>query len=235
MATGVLDVEQRSPAPLPRRRAEYALSGQARAGGAYNSHLVSVALFVVLAAAGWMNAWLVAWLVACMLAALLVDERPWRRKVSPGAMPGQVWLYLQVLFQAACDAFPFYVLAYALYVCTAPIVLPTYIAISSFVMLYAFYMIVRAFWLVVYMWRLGFRWETAGRTFAVHEANLNSRGAAMRHVLWGYFLGNIGLVVRCGIQVVTIGGFEWLRQRFDMDLLKYPAAACTFTRSSESP
>jgi hypothetical protein len=224
MATGTLDLEQ--PADVHRRRrAEYALVGHARIGGEYNSHLLSFVVFAILAALGWMNLWLFAWLFACMIAAMLVDDRPWRRKVYPSAMLGQFDLYLQLLAQAAGDAFPFYVLAFALYVCTAPYVATLNLAVSSFVLLYAFFMSVRAYWLMTYLWRLGFRWEHAGRTFENHKANLHSRRAAIRHVLWAYFLGNIGLVVRCGIQVVTIGGFEWLRQRWHLDLLEYPQAA----------
>jgi hypothetical protein len=199
--------------------------GHARAGGEYNSHLLSFIVFAVLAALGWMNVWLFVWLGACMVAALLADDRPWRRKVHPSAMPGQLGLYLQLLAQATWDAFPFYVLAFALYICTSPYIAPLNLPISSFVLLYAFFMIVRVCWLAIYLWRLGMRWEYAGRTFETHKANLHSRRAAIRHVLWAYFLGNIGLVVRCGIQVVTLGGFEWLRQRWHMDLLKYPEVA----------
>jgi hypothetical protein len=225
MATGVLHIDASPTSAIPRRRAEYALFGHARTGGEYNSHLLTFVVFAILATVGWMNVWFFGWLVACMVAAILIDDRPWRRKVSLSAMPGQLGLYLQVLAQAAWDTFPFYVLAYVLYVCTAPYIASINLAVSSFVMLYAFFMFVRASCLVYYLWRLGFRWEHAGRTFEVHKANLHSRSAAIRHVLWAYFLGNIGLVVRCGIQVVTIGGFEWLRKRCDMDLLNYPAAA----------
>lgn len=225
MASGALPLDSNTPAPLARRRGEYALLGHARAGGEYNSHLLSFVVFAAIAALGWMNVWLFGWLVTCLAAALLIDDRPWRIKVNLSAMPGQLGLYLQVLAQAAWDLFPFYVLAYGLYVCTVPYIAPLNLAVSSFVLLYAIFMIGRTCYLVVCLWRLGFRWESAGRTFEVHKANLHSRSAAIRHVLWAYFLGNIGIVVRCGIQVVTLSGFELLRQRSNMDLLEYPAAA----------
>jgi len=94
-------------------------------------------------------------------------------------------------------------------------------ATSSFVMLYGFYMLIRGYWLVRYLWLLNFRWENAGRTFVVRKANLKSRSSAVRHVLWSYFLGNVGLVIRCSSQVLTIAIFERLRTLWAMDLAKH--------------
>ncbi len=126
--------------------------------------------------------------------------------------------------RAAWDALPFYVFAYIAYVCVAPVWLPFNVAVSSFIMLYGFYMLVRTYWLVRYLWLLSYRWENAGQTFAVHEANLHSHSVAVRHVLWSYFLGNIGLIIRCASQVMTIGIFEWLRIAGGMDLANHPAS-----------
>ncbi|MGD9647786.1 MAG: sterol desaturase family protein [Pirellulales bacterium] len=225
MATDVWPSKLVSPTAVERRRAEYVLWGRAKAGGAYNSHLLALGVFALCALVGWMNLWLFVWLSVCTGIAMLIDERPWRRKIDPAAMAGQFGLYLQLLAQAAWDALPFYALAYGLYVCTVPYIAPLNLAVSSFTLLYAFFMIVRVGWLVFYLWRIGFRWNQAGRTFANRKANLRSRSVALRHVLWAYFLGNVGLVVRCGVQVVTLGLFEWIRQRSGMDLQHHPAAA----------
>jgi len=224
MATSVLELEQEQCGAAPDvRGAEYPLFGQAAGGGAYNSHVVSAAVFVGLTALGLVSVWLTVWIGTCLVAALLVDARSWKRKIAPSAIPGQMALYAQVLARAAWDALPFYAFAYVVYLFVAPLWLWTNLAISSFIMLYGFYMLVRAWWLVRYLWLLSFRWENAGRTFAVHEANLYSRGAAIRHVLWSYFLGNIGLVVRCSSQVLTISLFEWLRTSSAMDPTRHPA------------
>jgi hypothetical protein len=201
---------------------EYPLYGQARTGGIYNSHLVSVGLIVAMAGFGLVNPWLAAWVALGFLAALLLDHRSWSRKIALPAIPSQLNLYVQVLARAGWDALPYYVLAFLLYVCVAPIVQPTNLAVSSFVMVYGFYMVTRAFCIVRYLWILNFHWETAGRPFELHEANLKSRQIAIRHVLWAYFLGNVGLVVRCAVQVLTIGAFEYLRTASGIELETHP-------------
>jgi sterol desaturase/sphingolipid hydroxylase (fatty acid hydroxylase superfamily) len=222
MATSVYELEHGAVTP-DVRGAEYPLYGQAQQGGPYNSHLVSEAVFVVLTFLGLVSAWLTAWIGACLVAAMLLDSRPWKRKVVPAAIPAQFALYVQVLARALWDALPSYAFAYLIYVCIAPLWVRANVAISSFVMLYGFYMLIRAFWLVRYLCLLICRWENAGRTFAVREVNLKSRSVAIRHVLWSYFLGNMGLVIRCSIQVMTIGLFERLRMFSDMDLARYDA------------
>ncbi|MEQ8667803.1 MAG: sterol desaturase family protein [Pirellulales bacterium] len=222
MALGLLDTKWRFYPAASAPRTVYALFGKAEAGGPYNSHLVAVAVMVGLGLVGVANAWLVLWIFGCLAAAMLLDGRPWRRIVKPRAIPGQMWLYFQLFIQAAWDALPFYALAYLLYVCAAPVVLPTNFSVSSFTMIYGFYMFVRAITLIRYLWLLGFQWEHSGRTFETHQANLNSQGAAIRHVTWAYALGNVGLVVRAATQVVTLAGFECLRQRLAMDLTLYP-------------
>ena len=124
---------------------EYTLRGEALAGGFYNSHLVACVLLAGLVAIDWVNLWLAVWLAACLAAALLLDGRAWRRKIALRAMPGQLFLYLQVLAWAVLDALPFYILAFFLYVGVAPYWRPYDLAVSSFVMLYAFYMVVRLY------------------------------------------------------------------------------------------
>jgi sterol desaturase/sphingolipid hydroxylase (fatty acid hydroxylase superfamily) len=203
------------------RGAEYPVRGKAHRGGAYNSHLASAAVFVALTAAGLMALSLTVWIGLCLVAALFLDARPWSAKVAPRAMVGQFKLYLQVLLGAARDAFPYYLFAYLVYVCVAPLWLPYNLAISSFVMLYAFNMLIRGYWVIRYLALLWFRWDKAGRTFEVRQANLRSRSFAIRHVLWSYFLGNVGLVIRCSSQVLTIALFEYVRTTLGMDLTKH--------------
>ncbi len=221
MATNVLAAEQDEAGPKVQG-ADYTLYGQARRGGPYNSHVLSGVVFLILAGLGLIGAWLTTWLVACLVVALCLDARSWKRKIVLRAMPAQTLLYAQVLARAAWDALPWYVFAYLVYVCVAPLWEWTNLAISSFVMLYGFYMVIRAGWLVRYLWVLNFRWDDAGRTFAVQQANLKSRDAAIRHVLWAYFLGNVGVVVRCASQVLTISLFEWVRTSTAMNPHVYP-------------
>ncbi|QDS88722.1 hypothetical protein EC9_29140 [Rosistilla ulvae] len=212
--------QQRFLPPPPG--AEYPLMGSAVGGGSYNSHLVAGVLFIGLAAIGAIDWWLVAWIDGCLAIGLLLDRRTMNRKIALRAMPGQMLLYSQVALRAAVHMFPYYAFAFVLYLGMAPVVLPLNFAISSFVMLYGFYMLLRVYWLVHYLWVLNFRWEHAGRTFQTHQANLKTRRSAIQHVLWAFFLGNVGLVVRCSSQVITIAGFEYLRQSLNLDLTQHP-------------
>ncbi|WP_417734800.1 sterol desaturase family protein [Rosistilla oblonga] len=206
----------------PPAGAEYRLFGAAGTGGAYNSHFVAGAIFIGLAAVGAIDWWLAIWLDSCLAIGLLLDRRTMNRKLALRAMPGQMLLYSQVALRAAVHLLPYYLFAFVLYLGMAPVILPLNFAISSFAMLYGFYMAIRIYWLVRYLWVLHFHWERAGRTFQTHQANLKTRSSAIRHVLWAFFLGNVGLVVRCSSQVITIAGFEYLRQRMNLDLTKHP-------------
>lgn len=202
--------------------AEYRLFGAATGGGAYNSHLVAGLFFIGLSAFGVVDWRLTIWLDACLVFGLFLDRRSMNRKLALAAIPGQMLLYSQVALRAAVHVAPYYLFAFVLYLGMAPIILPLNLVISSFSMLYGFYMLIRLFWLIRYLWVLNFRWHDAGRVFEVQQANLKSQSLAIRHVLWAYFLGNVGLVVRCASQVITIGAFELLRQRLDLDITKYP-------------
>lgn len=222
MATGILNRLPHTHADERTRRPDYELRGKGVAGGAYNGHVAFLAVLVALSAARWFDWWLLAWIGASFAAAILLDQRSWRRKVNISALPSQCVLYAQVFIQAAWDALPAYVWAFVLYICSAPLVAPMNLPVSSFVLLYAFFLVVRTCYVSYYLWRLRFCWSNAGRTFARHEANLKSSSSAVSHVLWAYCLGNVGLVVRCGVQVTTIGGLEWLRQRCSLDLTQLP-------------
>ncbi|MEZ6089775.1 MAG: sterol desaturase family protein [Pirellulaceae bacterium] len=197
---------------------EYNLLGRASTGGTYNSHFIAVVAFVLLASFGWINLWLTIWVAGCVVAAFAIDRHPWRQKLRFRAMPSQLFLYTQVLLQAALHLLPWYVFAFLIYLCVAPVILPLNVAISSFVMLYAYYMITRTYLLLRYLWVIHFRWADAGHVFAVRMANLKSPSIARRHLLWSYCLGNVGLIVRCGVQVMTLGLFEFLRQAWQLDL-----------------
>jgi len=204
--------------------AEYRLRGRAPSGGPYNSHVVSIGIITALSAAGVVNVWLAGWAAVCLAAALWLDGRRLRQMVVLRAVPRQLLLYGQVLAGAGSDAFPYYLFAYLIYVCVAPVWLQANLPISSFVMLYGLYMVIRSCWLLRYLWELAFHWNNPGlRTFHEHEANFESQATAVRHVTWAYFLGNIGLIVRCSSQVLTIGIFEALRKRLGMDLANHPA------------
>jgi sterol desaturase/sphingolipid hydroxylase (fatty acid hydroxylase superfamily) len=70
------------------------------------------------------------------------------------------------------------------------------------------------------------RWDEARAPFEIRRMNLRSRGAAARHILWSFFMGNAGLAVRCGQQIATIVLFDKLQIFLEMeDLQLGPFAA----------
>lgn len=199
--------------------AQYSIYGTARRGGAYNSHVVFALMLIGLAMQQRLHYGIATWVAGCLTLAIMTDERSWRRKVCITAIPGQLWLYLQVVCQAFLDAAPQFLTAFAVYVLVAPVWKQYDVSISSFVMLYAFFMGVRLLRLVHYLILLIFRWDQANSgPFVVHEGNLTTPASAFRHLIWSYSLGNIGLIVRSGTQVLTLLVFESIRQGLDLDL-----------------
>ena len=203
----------------------YQTYGSARRGGEYNSHLVFSVILIVLAATNIVSLFWFAWVTLCLVASLLLDQRPWQRKVALTALPGQMGLYLQVLGRAFLNTLPHYGIGFGLYLCIYPLRERLNLPLSSLFMLYAFYMVLRMGYVLVYTYAL-----TVGsrrlqlRVFHEQRANLRTPQTALRHVWWTYFLGNVGLFVKCSIQVITIGGFEMLRQQAGLDL--YAVAWC---------
>jgi hypothetical protein len=92
MATSILDIAPPVAAPAARG-AEYPLYGAAARGGPYNSHVVSVLVFVALTGVGWVSVWLTAWVGVCLILGLYFDARPLRRKVVLSAIPSQTMMY----------------------------------------------------------------------------------------------------------------------------------------------
>lgn len=204
----------------------YRVFGSAQRGGIYNSHVMGAALLPVLAALGVMPWPLAAWLLACVAVAITIDSAPWRRKLRVTAMPGQLALYLQVLAQAVWDALPMYALAFALYVGLSPIWSHAHLGINTFYVLYGIYLAVRTAWLARCLWIVAFHWD-GPRPAPLNgdEANLRSRRVATEHLLWAYFLGNVGVAVRCAAFVISVALWRSLQTGLGLDLTQHAALA----------
>lgn len=208
------------------RGAIYHLYGDARRGGEYNGHIMFCLIYSGLTLAGVTDPLVYAWGMVCMALAFLLDERTLKRKVALRNIPAQFFLYAQVVLNAAWNSLPHYAAAFAIYVCIYPLREQWNVSVSSFVMMYGFYMVLRLLYLIYYNYALTLGAERLHpKVFEEQRANLRTRQAALRHVWWTYFLGNVGLIVKCAVQVMTIGLFELLRQQTGLDIETHPTLA----------
>ncbi len=201
----------------------YQLWGTGRRGGEYNGHIMFCMVMVCLAAAGVVSLNVLGWIMVCLVATFRLDNRSLHRKVSLLALPGQAFLYVQLVLNAFRTAFPHYVFAFVAYLCVYPLQQKLNVPVSSLVMLYGFYMVLRIVYLSVYTYALTIGSERMQLdVFSEQRANLRTRQVALRHVWWTYFLGNTGLFAKCSVQVMTIGAFEFLRRQIGLDIAASP-------------
>ncbi len=193
----------------------YRLWGKGARGGIYNSHFVSAGVVGLLGVFGVVSWWMVAWLSVCLVVGIMLDPKPLRAKIKLKSVGSQVGLYSQVLVQAALNALPWYALAFGIYLCVAPLLARVNLGFSTFLLLYGFYMVDRVICLTLHMVRFA-REERQGDEAKKGDfyqgANLKDLPTARRHVLWSFFIGNIGLAVRCSSFFLTVGLFELGRQ-----------------------
>ena len=131
-------------------------------------------------------------------------------------------LYAQLFAQFALDALPVYALAFAIYIGIAPIWYRANLGMNTFVVLYMIYMLYRIMIASRYLYDILWHWDDGmAAPLHVHEKNLCTRSIAARHVIWSYLLGNVGLVIRCSSQLLTLAVFERLRLSLHLDLASY--------------
>lgn len=208
-----------SLAPIPG--GVYSVRGDAPAVGPYNSHFVFVAFLSACGLFGWVSPWLVAWVAVCFCGGLMFDQRRLGRKLALTALPRQTLLYCQLLLQAIKDVAILFAHAFTIYIFSAPILQRLDLSINSFVLLYTIVIVIRSWTLVRYLTLLNDTERPIEQVIGVAKANLAERTSARRHVCWAYCLGNVGLVVRCAVQVVTLSGLESLRIGLGLDLSEH--------------
>ncbi|MCH2213095.1 MAG: sterol desaturase family protein [Fuerstiella sp.] len=217
---------QETPAGEIPRGAVFRLFGTAGRGGEYNGHIIFSCVILGLTAFGVLSIQTLCWVLACLIATFLLDDRSLHRKVSFRAIPGQLFLYLQLLLNAIQVALPQYTYTFVIYLGIYPLREKFNLPVSSFVMLYGFYMVIRIGYLLLFTWALTIGSNRISlRVFQERRANLRNNRVALRHVWWTYFLGNTGLFVKCAVQVMTIAGFESLRKWIGFDVTTHPLTA----------
>src|SRR6185369_8867034 len=82
---------------------------------------------------------------------------------------------------------------------------------NCFLVVFAGYFVVRLIYLAWYLILILARWDQKPAPFEFRRANLRTRGESFRHVLWAYFLGNVGLTVRAGVQAAFLFSFDAAR------------------------
>ena len=203
----------------PPNGAIYRLWGPESRGGEYNSHILFVLTVAVLTWQGIMPPPAAGWIALCLAAAFLLDTHRLKRKVALRPLPGQAFLYGQLVIRAFLTVLPHYVFAFGVYICVMPLREQLNVGISSMAMLYAFYLTIRVTYLAWYTAVLLFAPDGSLPTvFSEQRANLRDRRTALRHVWWSFFLGNTGLFAKCSVQIMTIGLFEFIRRRLDIDI-----------------
>ena len=184
-------------------------------GGTYNFYVLFILAMI---GAGWGG--LVDWrfmlfLIASLLIALFLDDSSWKVKIALESMPSQMSLYCKLLVKVAQDLWFSYAIALLFFFLVEPMwhsglaeVFP-WTATSSFWLLYGFYFVVQLFFLIKYIFIILSKWETYDKPpFRLKKYNLATKQKALKHVIWSFFLSNIGLTVRCGSQVATLFVFR---------------------------
>lgn len=81
---------------------------------------------------------------------------------------------------------------------------------ASFLPVYGFYLVFRTILLVRYLMLVRTRWDDPPirNPIGQKDGNFRDRASATRHLLWSYFIGNVGVSVRCATQMGQILVFE---------------------------
>jgi sterol desaturase/sphingolipid hydroxylase (fatty acid hydroxylase superfamily) len=196
--------------------------------GSYNLVLVSTAVFVMCACLGKLNMLLAAFVGSSVIAALLLDREDMTRKLDVAALPAQLVSYLHLVLLWLRDVGPGILLCFLCYSAIEPYFKKFCLwGGNSFWVLYGAYAVLRTVILVKYLLFIWLRWDDVRPPFEIRRMNMRTRGEAARHMLWSFFMGNAGLVVRCGQQVATIMVFDNLQVLLGMDNLNPGPFAAT--------
>jgi len=193
-------------------------------GGTYNFYLLFIfAIFLL----GWQNVipwWFVFFLTISFFISLILDDSSRKTKIDLSAIPIQSYVYCKLLGKVAQDLWHIYLISLIFFFIAEPLwhsglgdEFP-WTATSSFWLLYSFYFVVRIGFLINYLHIIFFKWETYSISpFKVKKANLATKEKALKHVLWSFFMGNIGLTVRCASQVIILLLFGLIQSGLELD------------------
>jgi sterol desaturase/sphingolipid hydroxylase (fatty acid hydroxylase superfamily) len=178
-------------------------------GGTYNLYLVLAVVLVVGACVGKVNPWLSAFITASTIAGFLLDAESVQRKLDLAALPAQLVAYAELVLLWFRDVWLGLVLIFACYTLVEPYWKRVCLWDgNNFWPLYGTYIAFRLVLLARYLLSIWKRWDDALPPFEIQRANLGTRAKAARHLLWSFFVGNVGLLVRSGHQAAAIVLFD---------------------------
>jgi sterol desaturase/sphingolipid hydroxylase (fatty acid hydroxylase superfamily) len=140
--------------------------------------------------------------------AITLDQEAWRTKVSFAALPGQLRSYVALVIGELVDTWPCFLALFIIYATAGDAWAFLSAGLSpeaAFWITYGTYMAVRLGYLAYSRITLQRRWHSYSSPFVAHSANTRSPSITLRHELWAFFWGNVGLVVRCGKQLAFLG------------------------------
>ena len=153
--------------------------------------------------------------VVSLAVAFALDDEPISKKVSLLSLPGQLWSYARLSVGVAKDAAGYLVATFLAFIFLAPAARAYGLWHGwAYVAAYALLLGVRSAYAIWLLSRARERWEARLPPFTVRKGNLRSVRRAVKHVVWSFFVGNVGLAVRCGKQVALLSAFAFLAGTF---------------------
>ena len=178
----------------------------------YNGYIVFLALIaagIYVAGPTPLRVGVLAFLLVNFIAGYLVDSGD--EKTRPAELPIQLSAYAELLARWTADVFPIYFLSFLVYVAVRPVRESLNLwGGASFLPVYGFYLVFRTILLVQYLHLVRTRWDDPPLRNPIGQKDGNFRDAASatRHLIWSYFVGNVGVTVRCATQMGQILIFE---------------------------
>jgi hypothetical protein len=172
-------------------------------GGYYNFYIIFLLIIVLMSLYSLFNVHLLWYLLASFIFATCLQVN--RYSFSISALPSQLLAYFNLLFKWLMDIWMDIVLSFVIFILIRkhlPNLSLFHNGLNSFYVLYGVYFFVRFFFLLKYLASILIKNEKS--IFSNKHANLKNSKESIKHVLWSFFLGNFGLTVRCGTQVIII-------------------------------
>lgn len=176
--------------------------------GSYNITVIGTAvLFSVLWTRGsWGYRSLAIIGASSLLIALTIDPEPLAQKLSLSALGGQMRAYLRLSFLVMRDAATYFVGIICAFVLLAPVARAFGLwSDKTLPAAYAVFLGIRVPYALFLLATVRRRWLAKAPPFTIQKGNFRSVERASRHIGWSFFMGNVGLLVRCAKQVAILG------------------------------
>ncbi|HJY80248.1 MAG TPA: hypothetical protein VKK81_04095 [Candidatus Binatia bacterium] len=197
-----------------RREPLYAITDFGKLRGTYNLQIVTILVILSLKVLVGNTHFLPEAVAGgSLLIALLVDTDPWARKLSPTSVVKQVRSAVALLAHVIRDVWPIWIVAFVLGILFAK----SRATVSIFgnvntagTVSFLALVTARTFFAIRYL-ILAVRkpWtDVVEAPLAIHGYNFSTRSRAMRHIVWTFFVGNVGIYALAESYVWMAGTVE---------------------------